>query len=927
MLLGRGAEQSRIDALLAEARGGISGSLAIRGAPGIGKTALLRYAIGRGADMTVLRASGVESESDLPFSGLSDVLRPAMGLLDQIPRRQADALAGALAIGPPAAQDRLTILAATHRLLAASAEQRPILVAVDDAHWLDVSSRDALLFAGRRLQADRAALIFTARDGEPVEFNAPHVPDLVLEGIDQQACDGLLAGSGAMELSPAVARTILRATAGNPLAIMEAASLLSQAQLAGHERFDEPLPLGTQMQRSFARRVGLLPTMTRAALVVVAASQSRAIDEVRRACEMLRIEPAALELAERERLIEKDGVRVQFAHPLMRSAAYHAAPPPERRAAHRALASVLAGETYASERAWQLAAAADGVDEEVARALDEAGRQARERTGHASASRAFERAARLTPEPEQRARRFLEAGSDAHFAGESARALRLLGEALPHAREAALSADIEHTRARVAMRTGSPAAARKILLATADMIEPHDPARAAMILVDATTTCFQEGDPEDGIVEPALAIARRAHALGSPVGGLPDAAASGLLGKALVCAGRAAEGRPHLIRCLAAMEQTDSLWVAVQLIQCAVVFLWLEEYENARRPVEALISRARAASLSGALAYPLCNLSEVEFRTGRWQEAFAAAAEAVGLARNLGQTATLQYALLCLAWVEAGLGREQDCRRHAAAALELAGPGGITIAGYAMAVLGLLELGLGNSEQAVEQLSGLLHVYATEGVDAVEQGLFQFMPNLIEAYVRAGARAEAESALETLQAAAVATRRNWTTATAARCRGMLAEVSFDEHFEEALRLHALTPTPFERARTELCYGERLRRARRRTEARARLSRALETFEQLGAEPWAERAREQLRSAGEAVRRRAGPGLEQLTAQELDIALRVARGATNKEVAGAVYLSPKTVEAQLSRIYSKLGIRSRTELAHRLRQQSVGAQMG
>ncbi len=915
MLLGRGAEQTRIDALLAQARSGTSGALVIRGEPGIGKSALLRYAVGQCNDMTVLWATGMEAESELAFAGLSELLHPVLGLLGEIPSPQAEALAGALALGPPGAQDRFTISVATLSLLAAAAEQRPVLAVVDDAHWLDAPSRDALLFATRRLQADQAVLLFAARVGEPVVFEAPAIPELVLGGIDQESCNALLMGSGGVEVSPEVAGAILEATRGNPLAILEAPRVLTRAQLSGREPLNEPLPVGAGVQRSFARRVARLPEQTRRALLVAAASQSRSIDEVRRACEVLGIDYAALEPAERDGLIENDGVRIQFGHPLMRAAVYHGAAAPDRRAVHRALASALADEPFIGQRAWHLAVAAEGADEQVAAVLEEAGREARERSGHASAASAFERAARLTPNSENRARRLLEAGIDAHAAGEWAKALDLLAEALRHARAATLRADIEHARGRVEMWTRSPVVAREVFLAATDRVEPYDTGRAAMMLVDAATTTFQHGDRQQGVVAPALAIARRAYDLAQRVGGLPEAAASGLLAKALISVGRTEEGYPLLVRCQTAIDETDSIWPAVQLIQCAVVFLWLEEYDTARGLLERLIARARAASASGALGYPLCHLSEVDFRTGRWLEAYAGAAEAARLARELGQPVTLEYALICLAWVEAGLGRELDCRRHIASALELAGQEGTTIAAYSTAILGLLELGLGNSAEAIDQLRRLLDFYDQEKIEVVEHSVFQSVPNLIEACVHVGALAEAEEALADFAAAGQRTHRIWTMATAARCRGILADTDFEVHFQEALRLHGRTPTPFERARTELCYGERLRRAKRRAEARGQLRSALDTFERLGAAPWADRARNELRATGEATRRREGPALEQLTMQELQVAHKVAAGATNREVATALFLSPKTIEAHLGRVYSKLGLRSRTELAH------------
>jgi DNA-binding CsgD family transcriptional regulator len=469
--------------------------------------------------------------------------------------------------------------------------------------------------------------------------------------------------------------------------------------------------------------------------------------------------------------------------------------------------------------------------------------------------------------------------------------------------------------------TRSAVAARETLLAAADRIEPHDAARAALILVDAAITWFHHGDPDQGSLGPALVIARRAYELGSRAGGVAQVAAGGLLGMTLVILGEADEAYPLLTQGQQALDETDSVWLATQLISCAVPFLWLEEYDRARRSLERVVARARAKCAPGALVYPLSHLSEAELRMGHWAAAYASAAEAVQVATELGFTgnAGLVWAHICLGWVEAGMGREQDCRKHIAAALDAFYPSGTTAAVYAQSVLGLLALGLGRSREAVERLSQVVQYCDRER--AIEPLVFKCAPDLIEAFVHSGARADAEAALATFEALPARTRRTWALATAARCRGILAGSDFDEHFEEALRLHDRTPTPFDRARTELCYGERLRRAKRRAEARERLHSALETFERLDAGPWANRARGELRATGETLRRRDRSGSEQLTLQELQVALKVAVGATNREVAAALFLSPKTIEAHLSRVYSKLGLRSRTELAHRFARES------
>ncbi|TMG27990.1 MAG: hypothetical protein E6H93_13665 [Chloroflexi bacterium] len=915
MLLGRGDEQARIEALLEHGRNGISQSLILRGDPGIGKTELLSYAVRRAADMTVLSATGIESESELPFAGLAELLHPVLELMGAIPPPQAAALNAALALGPPTTPDPFAVSAAALSLLAAAAEQQPVLAVVDDAQWFDAASRDAMLFAVRRLHADRAVILFAVRDGEPHTFKPSGVPELVLTGIGADASRELITRSSSVPVSGAVADAIGSAAQGNPLAILETMHLLTTEQLAGTEPLAEPLPTGPAIQRSFERRMARLPEETQRALLIVAASQSGSIDEIRRADARFGPGFSALDAAEVADLIHNDGLRIQFRHPLMRAAAYYGAPPPERRKAHAALAAALTAQGSVVSRAWHLAAAVQGEDEEVARVLELAAIEARRRSGLAAASRAFERAARLTPDPEERARRLHEAGADAYIGGESERGIRLLDEALAHAQVASLRARIMHSRARAEMWTGSPAAARRLLLEAADLIESGDPASATLMLVDAATTAIQEGDPGarfEQTVQNAVEVAERAYQVGVRAGGQPEAAAAGAYGKALLAFRRGRdEAHSLLVQSLEAIDERESLQLAVQLINSAASFLYYEEFDRMRGPLERLIAAARAASAPGALPYALGHLSELDFRAGRWHESWAEASEAVALATELDHRFSLIYALACVAWIEAARGLEADCRAHLAQLTSVSEHARTIVGGYSARIRGLLDLGHGRNEDAIKNLEPLFELLCSARVSV--PFLFQEAPDLIEAYVHAGRRTDAERALATFQSQVEGTPGTWSMAAAGRCRGLL-EDDFEPAFATAFGLHEQTTMPFERARTQLCYGERLRRAKRRSEARGQLHSALDTFEQLGAESWANRARNELRATGESVRRER-PAIEALTLQELQVALKVAEGATNKEVAAALFLSPKTVEAHLSRVYGKLGVRSRTELAH------------
>ncbi len=921
MLLGRGDEQARIAALLDHARSGVSGALILRGEPGIGKSALLQYAAAEADRMTLLSTTGIEAESELPYAGLSELLLPVLELLPEIPAPQADALAAALALRPTIAPDPFPVLAATLSVLAVAAERRPVLAIVDDAHWIDAASRDALLFVARRLHADRAALLFAVREGEQVEFRPPGIPEIVLNGLTIEDSRTLMAQSADGPVSETVADRVHGSTRGNPLAILESLQVLSREQLAGTAPLEELLPTGRGIQHSFERRVARLPEATHRALLVLAASGSGSIDEVRRAADAFGTTLIALEPAEVAGLIHNDGLRIQFQHPLIRAAVYHGATAPDRRAAHGALALALTDPRSRVARAWHLAAAVQGEDEAVAAALADAAVEARARSGLAAASRAFERAARLTPDPERRAARLHEAGTDAYVGGESQRGIALLDEALQLAGEIQLRAAIAHSRARAEMWTGSPAKARQILLQAAGQIEDADPANATLMLVDAATTAIQEGDAGADFAATtaeALRVAEYAYRVGVRAGGQPEAAAAGAYGKALLAFRRPDEAQRDeahrlLVQSLDAIDDGESLQLAVQLINSAAAFLFFEEFDRMRVPLESLIAAARAASAPGALPYALGHLSELDFRTGRWAQAYAEASEAVALATELGHMFSLIYALACLAWIEAARGLEADCRAHMTQLVGVSPYAGTIVGGYTARIGGLLHLGCGRNEEAIKYLEPLSTLLRSTPLVAAPW-LFQETPDLIEAYVHVGRRSDATLALAALDDQAAVTIGTWTRAAAQRCLGLL-EDDFEPAFEAALKLHDCTTMPFERARTELCYGERLRRAKQRSEAREHLHRALDTFEAIGTEPWADRARNELRATGETIRR-GRAATDDLTLQELQVALKVAEGKTNREAAAALFISPKTVEAHLSRIYSKLGLRSRTELAHR-----------
>jgi AAA ATPase domain len=433
VLLGRREECTRIEHLLDDARRGQSGTLVIRGEPGIGKTALLEYARERAAEMTVVQAAGVESEVELEFAGLLDICRPLREHMGEVPRAHAEALRAALGLAQAEARDRFAIGAGTLALLAAAAEARPLLAVVDDAQWLDRSSQDALRFAARRLVADRACLLFAARIGEAREFDASSLPTLELGGVTLAASESLLSSRGSKAVSPEVAARLHAATQGTPLALLELSSLLTPEQLAGQAPLPEPLPAGPSLEHAFARRAAGLADETSRALVLAAVAVTSRTEVIEKALRVLDLDLDSLEPAEDAGLIQLADGRVDFRHTLIRSTVYHAAPPSARRAAHRALAGVLSDGPHVDERAWHLAAGALGPDEEAARGLEQAAERAIKRGGYAGAADALERAARLTVDEEPHLRRLHGAAEASWEAGHTEHAIALLEEGIERA--------------------------------------------------------------------------------------------------------------------------------------------------------------------------------------------------------------------------------------------------------------------------------------------------------------------------------------------------------------------------------------------------------------------------------------------------------------------------------------------------------------
>ncbi|MEV5827670.1 AAA family ATPase [Spirillospora sp. NPDC052242] len=876
MLYGRSAEIDALDEVIARARDGSGGAVLLRGEAGAGKTALLDAAAARGGAMRVLRTTGVEPESDLAFAALHRLLWPVVDGLDALPVPQRDAVGAALGLSAGGAGDRFLVGAGVFSLLAEAAAPDGLVCAVDDLQWVDRASADALLFAARRLATERIAMLFAVRGDAPVG-GVPLTVDV--RGLPEPAAAELLASRHGT-LEPGVARELVALTRANPLALREIADRLTPAQRAGRDPLPDPPPGGARL---FGDRVAALSPPAR--LVALVAAVEAELDHVLRAADKLLDADglldadAATALAELEAagLADVAGTSVRFRHPLVRSAVHEAASGADVRRVHAVLAELTEGD----RRAWHLAGAALGRDERVAAALAAAAGRARDRGGYGTAATALARAAELTPEPHARAVRLKDAAVAAWLGGRPGRAESLLAEAREEAGDA-LVPQIARLRGRFELTSGNAAEAVRILSAGDDLDTLADAVEAASYVGDTAA-----------IVD----LARRAAA--HPAGFLRDA---------VVGIGRTLDGDPDgpgLLR--RALARADDLDDASAYLWATAAASALREWDLAAEMAARAGRVARMSGMTGQLPVVLEFAATAERIAGRPARSRAVSEEALALAREAGYTNTVAAHLANLAVVAALRGDEETCERHARDALAIAIPHRVGLhAGVAAYARAMLDLCLGRHAAAHDRFTALAAAGPGAGHWTV---LWRSAPDRVEAAAGAGDAAAARATLAAYERWAEHAATPESGALLARCRG-LAHAS-DDAFAEALRLHT---NPFEAARTALLFGERLRRAHRPAEARAHLRTAWETFEQAGARPWARRAQDELRAAGESGQAPPPAVLDALTPQELRIAGLVADGLSSRQIAARLFLSPRTVEYHLYKIYPKLGIGSRTELA-------------
>ncbi|MFE3450810.1 LuxR C-terminal-related transcriptional regulator [Nonomuraea sp. NPDC059194] len=878
VLYGRNSAQVMLEHLVAGASEGRSGALVVRGDPGIGKSALLAHA-GAQPGIRVLRGAGVVAEAELPFAALFMLLRPVLGEIDKLPAPQAAALRSAFGLADAGGEDPFLTGLAVLNLLS---DLGPVLCLIDDAHWLDQASARTLLFAARRLHAEGVVMVFGARDG----FDAAGLPELRLEGLDRASAAELLA-----ELSPGLSSRvrdrIIAESGGNPLALIELPRAPGSLS---------PMPLPRRLHETYAARIADLPPDTATMLVVAAAEETGDLGVIVAAARSLGVEQGALAPAELVGLIRIEAGKLAFTHPLMRAAALRSGTFERVLGAHAALADVLLEQE--DRRAWHLAAATLGQDEEVAAALERTAERSRDQSGRADA---LERAADLSPGREDRARRLASAALAATEAGLPDRALLLTERAVRQSDDPRALGRLASLRARVAVERGSVSGACELLVKGAESVAPFDRTAAGLMLVDAGRHAWQLSDPAR-----VAEAARRLHELDlDPAAGLTPAVTA-VTGAAVFLT----RGPEHAISGMRGMvENARKILTGMHSLRvnAAFVAVLIGDFESGREISLAVTEECRAQGAIGRLPLAHVTLATCELHLGRFRDALGTAIEGIQLAADTGQPHRAGSLNGVLAWLSAVTGDEERTQELARICHQIFEASGIVHdLAWAEWSLALLDLGHGRFAEALERLEDALRGPVRMQIQAV-----YFAPDQIEAALRLSHPDRALAAMRRLEAWVGAAGMPWADAVLDRCHALLADDA-EPFFLRAVEGHN---RPWEKARTHLLFGEWLRRERRKNEARSQLRRAVELFERLGAHIWAERARAELRAAGERSGAQAQSSLlDALSPQELQIVRLAAGGMTNKEIASRLVLSAKTVSYHLYRTFPKLGIASRIELA-------------
>ena len=872
MLVGRETELAGLGQLLDAARGGTSGALVLRGEAGIGKTALLEHAAEAATGFTKLRATGIEYEAELPYAALHQLLRPLEDRIDRLAEPQADALRGALGLAHEREADAFLVGVGVLTLLADAAEEQPLLAVLDDAAWFDHETVHALAFTARRLQAEGVVMLFSVRDDPARAFELPGIETIRVQRLADDDARRLL---GDVERRD----ELVARGAGNPLALLELAG--------GHD--------GTE--QAFASRVRALPEGTQTLLLLAAADTTTSLAVIGAAARLIGLDEAALEPAETAGLVHAVDGRLEFRHPLVRSGVYHSAPFAARARAHRTLADVLTGEQNADRRAWHHAAAVMGTDEEAAAELEGTAWRAIERSGHGAAAAALERAGELSPDDADRTRRLVFAAREAGMAGEQERALAIL-DRVGELTHPALVAAAALMRGWAAIDDGARLDAFEHFMQAVRVGHEAAPGLALLAAVRATEVAGQARTPER--------LADMRELLSTIQVGSDDERTSLAVAEGFAAFGVDDDVAFAMFKRATALAQPSS--DALTLLHAS----WAAGFDGDHLEGARLAGRAEQAARSRGLIAPLPAIlmarSTWELGASRFAAAESTAEAGLTLAREIGQAGVVAVMLALQARVDAVRGREEDCRRRATEALALAAARSEAHPeSAAETALAQLDLAFGRPADALVRL---------QAVFANGHAIYRYsvIDDLVEAAAGAGRADEALDAVAAWQRWARHSGHPIGDVVLARARALLAPPEDAElRFQAALAAHERVAWPFGQARTELAYGGFLRRARRKSEARTQLRAALGRFEALGAAPWADRAASELRATGETARKRDASTLDQLTPQELQIARLVAEGGRNRDIAARLFLSPKTVEYHLRKIFQKLDIGARADL--------------
>jgi DNA-binding CsgD family transcriptional regulator len=885
MLVGRTAQTERIDALLENARHGRCGSLVLVGSAGCGKSALLEYAVGGADDMTVARATGIRSDADIAFAGLLELTLALPALEHRLPEPQARALRAALARGERARLDRLAIGGGTLALLAAAAEDEPVLVILDDVQWLDRASAEAILFAARRLSSDRIAFLLALRDSEPPPIDLDGLDRIVVDELDRADTGTLAAHVHSRPLPALTVDRIHEVTRGNPLAIWELTDI-SQLELP-----TGAAPVSAVIEDVYARRAAALSPNARTAVTLLAADEgvSRAILE--RALAAMDVPRIALEEAEAAGLVSLDADRIRFRHPLVRAAVYQRAAADERRRAHATLAAALVDTDDFERRVLHRAAAAFGIDDDLSAELATVADSAASRHAYAAAAAALERAAELASVP-IRASRLHQAAQARWQAGDVSATERLVREALAAGADLLLRADIQVLHANVLSRGGRPREAFELLLAEGRRIVPYDRERAAVMFSIAAGVANDAALFCDAVAAAALAD----ETAETPTGTRP---------LVLSMAGRYAEAVPLFERALATGSRNDPASLALASDIAGLLCRYADAYRFAIAAVE--LARHEGSPLAAAKAAQVA--LDQAFVAGDLAASAAYGDEGLAIARQTGQRLFVAWCAWSIGVNASARGDEQILATALAELALLPQPtawGAVRDA--AAAIRGSHRLGIGDPAGALAELEDAVDLDAAQVGNVPIPAPF----DLAEAHVRASDLRSAERVLDRL---AAGSQQKWAVMALNRTRGLYAApADGDDLFRRALDACERHAMVFEGARTRMLYGEWLRRHRRRLEAREQLRAALRQLDAMGARPLAARAAAELAASGEThvIRHDSAP-VDGLTPRELRVASLAAEGLTNREIAGRLFLSPKTIEAHLRSIYGTLGIHGRTEL--------------